>query len=236
MRKALLLILTTNLLLTCCTKDGETIYQPNPYEEQTATTPLVMVICGPNSLGDRSYCDLTYKGIEAAAKKYGIRTLQLSPESEEQAMTYIEAMFRQMANLSDTTAYRIYEEEKNACDGGELTDHAGLFAPADTYGQAFVEWAPFQAAELGISYLTCEQYSNTDDLCNRVRDYLNNLPPVAFEVYPNGTYRDLYLYCAQHTSGSHVGIYNNTKFGNLYTTGPKDFFVKETFITIKQTV
>ena len=44
---------------------------------------------------------------------------------------------------------------------------------------------------------------------------------------PDGTYRDLYLYCAQHTLGSHVGIYNYTNFGNLYTTGPKDFFVKK---------
>ncbi|ADE81685.1 hypothetical protein PRMUPPPA20_10330 [Xylanibacter ruminicola] len=47
--------------------------------------------------------------------------------------------------------------------------------------------------------------------------------------YPNGTYRDLYLYCAQHTLGSHVGIYNYTNFGNLYTTGPKDFFVKRNY-------
>ena len=44
---------------------------------------------------------------------------------------------------------------------------------------------------------------------------------------PDGTYRDLYLYCAQHTLGSHVGIYNYTNFGNLYTNGPKDFFVKK---------
>ena len=43
---------------------------------------------------------------------------------------------------------------------------------------------------------------------------------------PDGTYRDLYLYCAQHTLGSHVGIYNYVNFGNLYTTSPKDFFVK----------
>ena len=43
---------------------------------------------------------------------------------------------------------------------------------------------------------------------------------------PDGTYRDLYLYCAQHTLGSHVGIYNYTNFGNLYTMSPKDFFVK----------
>ena len=45
-------------------------------------------------------------------------------------------------------------------------------------------------------------------------------------VMGTGTYRDLYLYCAQHTLGSHVSIYNYTNFGNLYTTGPKDFFVK----------
>ena len=44
---------------------------------------------------------------------------------------------------------------------------------------------------------------------------------------PDGTYRDLYLYCAQHTLGSHVGIYNYENFANLYTTGPKDFLVKK---------
>ena len=43
---------------------------------------------------------------------------------------------------------------------------------------------------------------------------------------PDGTYRDLYLYCTQHTLGSHVGIFNNEYFGNLYTTGPKDIFVR----------
>ena len=43
---------------------------------------------------------------------------------------------------------------------------------------------------------------------------------------PTSTYRDLYLYCAQHTLGSHVHIVNSANFGNLYTTGPKDFFVK----------
>ena len=43
---------------------------------------------------------------------------------------------------------------------------------------------------------------------------------------PQSNFRDIFLYCAQHTLGSHVGIYNYTHFGNLYTTGPKDFFVK----------
>lgn len=31
----------------------------------------------------------------------------------------------------------------------------------------------------------------------------------------------------QHTFGSHVDIYNYKNFGNLYTTGPKDFFVRK---------
>ena len=44
---------------------------------------------------------------------------------------------------------------------------------------------------------------------------------------PASTYRDLYLYCAQHTLGSHVHIVNSANFGNLYTTGPREFFVRE---------
>ena len=60
-------------------------------------------------------------------------------------------------------------------------------------------------------------------MCDR---FSRNLIGHATE-YPNGTYRDLYLYCAQHTLGSHAGIYNYTNFGNLYITGPKDFFVKK---------
>ena len=60
-------------------------------------------------------------------------------------------------------------------------------------------------------------------MCDR---FSRNLIGYATE-YPDGTYRDLYLYCARHTLGSHVGIYNYTNFGNLYTTGPQDFFVKK---------
>ena len=60
-------------------------------------------------------------------------------------------------------------------------------------------------------------------MCDR---FSRNLVGHATES-PDGTYRDLYLYCAQHTLGSHVGIYNYENFGNLYTTGPKDFFVRK---------
>jgi basic membrane protein A len=101
-KKYILLTLAALLLLASCTKEGSTIYQPNPNEEQAPTTPLVIVIYGPNGLGDRSYNDLVYKGVEEAAKTYGVRTLQLAPESEEQGFIYLETFFRQMENLNDT--------------------------------------------------------------------------------------------------------------------------------------
>ena len=100
--KKWLFLLATMLALVACTKDGNTIYQTNPDEEKPSTAPLVTVIYGPNGLGDRSYNDLIYKGVEAAAKKHGVRTLHLSPVSEEQGLAYLDMMFRQMENASDS--------------------------------------------------------------------------------------------------------------------------------------
>lgn len=91
-----------SLLLTSCTKEGDTIYLPNPDEEQPSTAPLVTVIYDVNGLGDRSYNDKIFRGIESAAKKHGFRTLQLVPDSYEQGLAYLETMFRQMENAQDT--------------------------------------------------------------------------------------------------------------------------------------
>ena len=44
---------------------------------------------------------------------------------------------------------------------------------------------------------------------------------------PAITYRDLYLYCAQHTLGSHACVVNAAHFGNLYHTGPGEFIKRE---------
>jgi hypothetical protein len=40
---------------------------------------------------------------------------------------------------------------------------------------------------------------------------------------PDTNFRDLFLYCAQHTLGSHARIVNADHYGNLYTTGPAEF-------------
>lgn len=55
------------LLLAGCTKEGDTICVPDPNEEQASGAPLVTVIYGDNSLGDRSYCDMIYEGVERTA-------------------------------------------------------------------------------------------------------------------------------------------------------------------------
>ena len=97
-----MLLLLFSLALAACTKDGNTIYLVNPDEEQPSTAPLVTVIYGPNSLGDRAYCDKIYRGIEATASKRGLRTLHLMPESMEQGLTYLEMMFQQMESAQDS--------------------------------------------------------------------------------------------------------------------------------------
>ncbi len=38
------------------------------------------------------------------------------------------------------------------------------------------------------------------------------------------TYKDLYVYLAEHTLGSHVHVANASCFGNLYTNSPEEFF------------
>ena len=40
---------------------------------------------------------------------------------------------------------------------------------------------------------------------------------------PDTSFRDLFLYCAQHTLGSHACIVNAAHFGNLFVTGPAEF-------------
>lgn len=44
---------------------------------------------------------------------------------------------------------------------------------------------------------------------------------------PATSFRDLFLYCAQHTLGSHAKIVNAARFGNLYLEGPREFIIYE---------
>ena len=68
-------------VLSSCSKEGETIFKPDPDEWQASTAPLVTVVYDADGVGDQSYNDLIYQGVEEAALRYGLRTLQLSPQT-----------------------------------------------------------------------------------------------------------------------------------------------------------
>ena len=94
--------MATALVVAACTKEGDTICLPDPNEEPANTTPLVTVIYDVNALGDHSYNDLIYEGVEQAAQEWGLRTMQLSPQTYEEGLQYLELMFRQMEAAQDT--------------------------------------------------------------------------------------------------------------------------------------
>ena len=99
--RAALLSILSMVLLTACTKDGDIIYQTDP-DDVASTAPLVTVIYDPNAVGDRSYNDLIYKGVEQAAKQHGLRTMQLSPATRTEGLAYLQTLFQQMSAAQDT--------------------------------------------------------------------------------------------------------------------------------------
>ena len=89
------------LCLSSCSKEGDTIYQ-SPPEDLPAQSPLVTVVYDPDALGDRSFNDLIYQGVEQAASQYGLRTLQLTPVSRQEGLAYLENLFKDLSSRQDT--------------------------------------------------------------------------------------------------------------------------------------
>ena len=58
-------------------------------------------------------------------------------------------------------------------------------------------------------------------MCNRFSLNLVN----CLTDNPQSNFRDIFLYCAQHTLGSHAKIVNAANYGNLFTTGPAEFIL-----------
>lgn len=88
-------------IFASCSKGGDVIYEPDPADE-ASTSPLVAVIYDPNALGDRGYNDLIYQGVEKAARKYHLRTMQLSPLTVDEGLAYLQMMFQSMSAAEDS--------------------------------------------------------------------------------------------------------------------------------------
>lgn len=371
------------LLLTACSKDGDTIYQPDPDEPKISTEPLVTVIYGKDALGDRSYNDLIFSGVEKTAREYGLRTMQMSPTSYEEGLAYLQTMFQTVSATKNDTIRRLYivcaagydeyirqnahvfAENPNAdllyletpdplpegCgstiylpyygamyeagalmpalkrealvigsnpedqtvagaikgfNDGFMTEYYSLYDPEE-YAEEYSEEEIAEAFEKKISTvyladhagegynvadttlikrdgprglgLTSQMLRQAVTMMQKANSFrkllivaepcyaecvvnlLDGIPGVlamtgssaqeqswadnwnqsgnfwmcdrftsnfvaAISEQPAITYRDLYLYCAQHTLGSHARIVNADHFGNLYHTGPAEFVRK----------
>lgn len=99
--KVKLLFISLVLLLASCTEDGDIFYVPDP-NDIAKTSPLVTVLYDPDALGDRSYNDLIYQGVEDAALKHELRTQQISPASVEEGTAYLKNLFKSLSQTPDT--------------------------------------------------------------------------------------------------------------------------------------
>lgn len=140
---------------TSCTRNGDIIYQPDS-GDQASTVPLVTVIYDPNALGDRGYNDLIYQGVENAARQKGLRTMQLSPTSLEEGLTYLQMMFQTMAEPQDTVrrlfivaaaSYDDYlRENNNRLDGNPFADLLYIETEMPLVGKGSTFFMPYYGA------------------------------------------------------------------------------------------
>ena len=127
MTKRWILVLLSVLVFAACTKDGDTIYQPDPDEPKASTAPLVTVIYGMDALGDRSYNDLIFQGVEKTARENGLRTMQMSPTSYEEGLAYLQTMFQTVSATKTDTVRRLFIVCAAGYDG-YIRQNAHLFA------------------------------------------------------------------------------------------------------------
>ena len=77
-----------------CSTEGDVVYLPDPEEQKASTAPLVTVVYDADGVGDQSYNDLIYRGVEETADRYGLRTLQLSPQTNAEGLAMLERLFQ----------------------------------------------------------------------------------------------------------------------------------------------
>jgi len=74
---------------------------PDP-TDAPSTSPMVTVVYSPDALGDQSYNDLIYSGVENISNQKELRTLHLSPATREEGLDYLENIFRLMEAPGDS--------------------------------------------------------------------------------------------------------------------------------------
>ena len=97
-----LFMLVGALLFAACSDD-------DPREVQQDETPMLVVVYPIDGLGDRSYVDNIYRGVEKVALEYGLKVQHLMPYTYEEGTTYIENFMKSDAEEPNRRLYIITE-------------------------------------------------------------------------------------------------------------------------------
>ena len=97
-----LFLLMSALLFAACSDD-------DPQAPQTDETPMLVVLYPIDGLGDRSYVDNIYRGVEKAALEHGLKVQHLMPYSYEEGTAYIENFMKSDAEEPNRRLYIITE-------------------------------------------------------------------------------------------------------------------------------
>lgn len=106
-----------------------------------------------------------------------------------------------------------------------------LIVAEPCYGEGVVRPLEGIRGVLALTGSSAVEQSWADNWSNTLMVWMSNrfTQNVVSYLYdqPSATYRDLFLYCAQHTLGSHTKIVNAAHFGNLNFTTPQEFIRKQ---------
>ena len=121
----------------------------------------------------------------------------------------------------------LQQTAQSMLSGDDPTCRKLLMVAEPCYGEGVVVALNGITGALGITGANAYEQSWADNwsstalvwLCDRfTQNFVDCLSFV-----PTTTYRDVFLYCAEHTLGSHAKIVNAAHFGNLTTTDPSEF-------------
>ena len=127
----------------------------------------------------------------------------------------------------DTNAGQGFTDTLLRQTAGQMKYRKLLIAAEPCYGEGVIRAVKGLPGVLAISGASANEQSWADNwsdearvwMCDRFSLNLVN----CLSDNPDTSFRDLFLYCAQHTLGSHAKIVNAANYGNLFTTGPAEF-------------
>lgn len=113
----------------------------------------------------------------------------------------------------------------------QMTFRKLLVCAEPCYGEAVIRAVDGIDGVLAMSGASASEQSWADHWSNEANvwmcDRFSQSLVTCLTDNPATSFRDLFLYCAQHTLGSHAKIVNAARFGNLYLEGPREFIIYE---------